>query len=67
MEEKRLKITIGTDGNYKIQTLSGFVGNQCEQTIDEITASVGGKKTGEGDTDDKYKTHDPSVFADSFE
>lgn len=58
--EKRIKVIIDQTGNYRIETISGFTGNSCNKTIDEIAVSIGGNLKEEGDTNDKYKQ--PDVF-----
>ena len=41
MKEKRIKVIIDRTGNYKIETLSGFAGNNCQKTVEEIAAAIG--------------------------
>lgn len=64
--EKRLKIVIDKAGNLSIETKQGFIGNQCQQTIDTVMAAVGGTCMEERPTDDMFKNDDPSAFANNF-
>ena len=66
MKEKRIKVIIDRTGNYKIETLSGFAGNNCQKTVEEIAVAIGGNVKEEGDTSDKYREPDTFVTEDCF-
>jgi hypothetical protein len=66
MAEKRVKFIVDKDGNYRAETISGFTGAGCHQTIESITACVGGSCNDQGDKDDAYRNDDPSVLVDGL-
>ncbi len=61
--EKRIKLIAGIDGTNKIETISGFAGNECHETIDLIIGGINNAKTTDsGDTDDMYRSVDSNVY-----
>lgn len=64
---KKVKFIIDNEGNFTAETLEGFSGTSCENTLDEIVASIGGAKLiDEHDRDDKYKNDDIEQFISSL-
>lgn len=52
MSEKRVKIIIGKDGNYKIETLGGFTYAGCHSAVEALASAIGGNEVSSGDKDE---------------
>ena len=62
MNEKRIKLINGKNCKNSNETMSGFAGTECHDTIDLILGGIdGAKTTGSGDTDEMYKTAESDV------
>ena len=59
--EKRVKVIVGKD-SVKFKTISGFSGAECNNVADVVLAGIG-TCTQQGDTDDRYRADDPTVFS----
>lgn len=53
MEKRLVKITVSKNGEYKMEALEGFVGQDCINKTKDIELVLGGQETGAGKTD-KY-------------
>ena len=62
MSEKRFKVIIDKQGNPRIKTISGFAGDECNATADQIMACINGQCVKSGTTDDYYREEKPNVF-----
>lgn len=60
--EKRFKIRISKKGNVRIETISGFAGTNCNETVDEVMACINGRCVGEGDTEDRHRAPSPEAI-----
>ena len=62
MKEKRIKLIAGKGGKNRIETLSGFAGTECHDTIDLIMGGIdNAKPIGSGDTDEMYRMPESDV------
>ncbi len=66
MQKKEVKITIGTDGTYKMEALEGFKGQSCTEQTKGLELILGGDKLDEGKTDRFYDPDDNPVSIDIF-
>lgn len=65
MQEKRIKLIIKKNGggSFKVETKGGYVGSSCEASMDDIAVMINaGTIKDQGDTDDKYRTDDPTAI-----
>lgn len=58
--EKRLKVIIGKDGTYALET-SGFTGESCVNQTKDIEVLLGGQEVDSGKTDEYFGGFDESV------
>ena len=55
MNQKRVRITIGNQGEYEIKALEGFSGSSCVEQTRNIEIAIGGSEIDEGKTEDYYR------------
>jgi hypothetical protein len=58
LNQKRVRITIDTKGNYGIEALEGFSGASCVEQTRELEVAIGGMAVDEGKTDAYYNPED---------
>lgn len=68
MSEKRIKFVVEKDGGgaFSVETMDGFVGAQCEQTVEALIGSLGTKAIDGGDKKERYFNQDPNVFVNTI-
>lgn len=68
MSEKRIAFTVKKDGGgvFTVETKEGFVGAQCEQTVEALIGSLGAKAVDGGDKEERYLADDPNVLVDTI-
>lgn len=54
MEKRVVKITIAKDGQYRMEAMEGFAGQDCINKTKDIELVLGGVETGEGKKDEYY-------------
>ena len=66
MAEKRIKFTVKKNGGgaFSVETQSGFVGAECEQTIETFIGALDAKTEDGGDKDDRYRNKDIEALID---
>lgn len=58
MEEKRIRVTFDRKGNVKFTTVSGFAGENCNETAEKILQVINGECVKAGKTDDADRVPD---------
>ena len=54
MEKRVVKITISKDGQYRMEAMEGFAGQDCINKTKDIELVLGGTEIGEGKKDSYY-------------
>lgn len=67
MATQKIKFTVKKNGGgaFKVETMEGFTGTSCENTVDQILVSVGAKTQDSGNKDDQYKNNDPIAWVNA--
>ena len=60
--EKRFKVIIDKKGNIQVETLQGFIGQECHQAVDQVMQVINGVPEVNTDKDDFYLYDDPGQF-----
>lgn len=58
--EKRVKVTIDKKGNIQVETLQGFIGQQCHEAVDQVMQVINGSITESKDKSEFYMSDDPA-------
>ena len=58
--EKRVKVTIDKKGNIQVETLQGFIGQQCHKAVDQVMQVINGSITESKDKSEFYMSDDPA-------
>lgn len=58
--EKRVKVTIDKKGNIQVETLQGFIGQQCHEAVDQVMQVINGSIVESKDKSEFYMSDDPA-------
>ena len=60
--EKRVKVTIDKKGNIQVETLQGFIGQQCHEAVDQVMQVINGSIAESKDKSEFYMPDNPDQF-----
>jgi hypothetical protein len=60
--EKRVKVTIDKKGNIQVETLQGFIGQQCHEAVDQVMQVINGSIVESKDKGEFYMSDNPDQF-----
>lgn len=60
--EKRVKVIIDKKGNIQVETLQGFIGQQCHEAVDQVMQVINGSITESKDKGEFYMSDNPDQF-----
>lgn len=60
--EKRVKVTIDKKGNIQVETLQGFIGQQCHEAVDQVMQVINGSIVESKDKGEFYMPDNPDQF-----
>lgn len=58
--EKRIKVTIDKKGNIQVETLQGFIDQQCHEAVDQVMQVINGSIAESKDKSEFYMSDDPA-------
>ena len=58
LQQRRIKIVVDPKGNYTMEAMDGFIGNQCSEKLHELELVLGGTIAG-GEKKPEYYGSDP--------
>ena len=60
--EKRVKVIIDKKGNIQVETLKGFIGQQCHEAVDQVMQVINGSIAESKDKSEFYMSDSPDQF-----
>ena len=60
--EKRVKVIIDKKGNIQVETLQGFIGQQCHEAVDQVMQVINGSIVESKDKSEFYMSDNSDQF-----
>lgn len=60
--EKRVKVIVDKKGNIQVETLQGFIGQQCHEAVDQVMQVINGSIVESKDKSEFYMSDNPDQF-----
>ena len=60
-KKKKVRFTVDKQGNYIMEAVEGFAGEECVEKTQELEVAIGGVAVDSGKTDDYYRSPDDPI------